>query len=296
MTSKPRIALATCADLPDLTPDDRLFRDVLVRRGADVVTQVWDGDGAWSGLDAVVIRTCWDYFLKHADFLAWIDTLTRDGVAFWNPAPVLCWNSDKSYLRELAAAGTQIVPTHWVAHGGATSLASILEQNGWSEAVVKPTVSASAHQTRRVAYADCAREEAWFRERAQTGSLMVQPFLNEITRDGEWSLVFFGGRFSHAAVKRPADGDYRVQPDFGGTHAAVTPDAALIATAERIVARAPGDCLYARVDGCVVDGTFLLMELEVLEPALFFGHSENAAARLADELLLRARTQNRDLA
>lgn len=280
-----RVALATSAALATLPDDDRLLIEPLARRGIAAEPVVWDDPAArWTEYDAVVIRSCWDYHERHDEFLAWVGELEAAGVPLFNPPAVVRWNADKAYLRVLEAAGTAIVPTLWTEPGEPATLAALLEEAGWDEAVVKPVVSAGARNTWRTSRAQAPGEEGRFRELAQRERLMIQPFLPEITAEGEWSLVFFGGRFSHAVVKRPRPGDFRVQEEYGGHATAAEPDPSLVAAAETAIRHAPEPCLYARVDGCVVDGRFLLMELEVLEPALFLAQAPGAAERFAEAM------------
>lgn len=285
MKSVAAVALVTCAKVPDLTPDDQLLVEALAIRGIAAEPVVWDAiDADWEKYHSVVIRSCWDDHLRVAEFLAWIDRVERAGVRLCNPAPVLRWNAEKTYLRDLELRGVDIVPTHWIDGGTPAPLAEILEQRGWDDVVVKPSVSASAHETRRMNLASAASHDLWFQTLTTAGGVLVQPYLSEIESAGEWSLMFIGGRFSHAALKRPAPGDFRVQTELGGHHQSATPDLELIKTAARIQAMAPAPCVFARVDGCVVDGRFVLMELELLEPVLFLGLTPGVADRLAGEI------------
>lgn len=280
-----RIAFATSAGHATLAPDDRLAVAALAARGVIAVPAVWDDERTpWADFDAVVVRSCWDYHRRAAEFRGWIARVEDAGVALWNPAPVLRWNLEKSYLRELAGRGVPIVPTRWVEPDDAVSLAAVLGEMGWRDAVVKPVVSASAHATWRVARADAAGgtpDEARFRDALAGGPLMVQPYLPQIAAEGEWSFVFLGGTFSHAVMKRPAAGDFRVQYEHGGTAEPVVPDTALLAQARAVAEAAPKPWLYLRVDGCVVDGELRLMELEMLEPSLFLDRDDAAPARFA---------------
>jgi glutathione synthase/RimK-type ligase-like ATP-grasp enzyme len=281
-----RLALATCSSLPDLDVDDQLLLAPLAARGVAATPVVWDDPGvSWSAFDGVLVRSCWDYHLRARDFNRWIDALEAASVQLWNPPAVLRWNAEKSYLRELAERGIDVVPTRWVERGAAESLASVLAETGWSCAVVKPAVSAAAHCTWRTSPGDAAAREVDFRALVASGRVLVQPYLDVVERDGEWSLVFLDGAFSHAVVKRPKAGDFRVQSHHGGEeHAAIAPPA-LIAAAEAVVRAAAAERLYARVDGCVLDGRFHLMELELLEPSLFLRAHPAAAERLADALV-----------
>jgi len=277
-----RIALATYASLPGLNDDDRLLIPALAELGVTAAPAVWDSpDVCWEECRAVLVRSCWDYHRRLPEFLAWIDRLEQSGVALWNAAAVLRWNSHKAYLRDLAARGVPIVPTRWLERGDHTHLVAVLGWEGWPDAVVKPAVSASATGTWRTSSATAAADQGRLDALLRGGDAMVQPFIPEVADPGEWSLVFLGGRFSHAVLKRPAAGDYRVQWEFGGSALATEPPDHLIADAERVLAATPGDTVYARVDGVERDGRLLLMELELIEPHLFLGWDPRTAGRLA---------------
>lgn len=281
-----RIALATYAQFPDLPDDDQLLQRALAGRGARATAVRWDAPADWSAFDAVVIRSCWDYHLRHTEFLAWIDRVHATGAVLHNHPSILRWNSDKRYLRDLARAGVDVVRTRWTDEWPVPpSLATVLAAEGWDDVVIKPAISASATDTWRVLPGRAPEWEERFRALALRGPAMIQPFVTEVARDGEWSLVFIGGEFSHAVLKRPAPGDFRVQAELGGTQAPVAADPGLVRAAAAVLARAPGPTSYARVDGCLVDGCFRLMELELLEPTLYFAECPAAAERLADLVL-----------
>lgn len=281
-----RLALATYAAEPHLTVDDRLLLAPLAGRGVDATPVVWDDDAVdWSEFDGVMVRSCWDYYFRPREFGRWIDAVEATGVPLWNPPAVLRWNAEKSYLHDLAARGVDVVPTRWVEQGATESLASVLADTGWTRAVVKPAISAAAHHTWRTSIDEAPARESDFRALVSAGRVLVQPYLETIERDGEWSFVFIDGTFSHALVKRPKPGDFRVQAVHGGTERAAVAPPALIAAAESVVRAGADGCLYARVDGCVVDGRLHLMELELVEPSLFLAEHPEAAGRLADALL-----------
>jgi glutathione synthase/RimK-type ligase-like ATP-grasp enzyme len=284
------VAVVTYDARPAPTDDDLLLVHALSARGARVDARPWsDPDARWSRYDAVVVRSCWDYFLRPAEFHAWLDRLERDGATVHNPVPTLRWNADKRYLRDLEARGVPVVPTYWVPRGSTISLGEVRRRTGWPELVVKPAVSGGAHRTWRSSHS-AAGDDARLAESAAECEMLVQPMLAEIEREGEWSLHFFDGAFSHAIVKRPRAGDFRVQLEHGGSVVSVDPTAELIEAARRAIDAAPNagePPLYARVDGCVVNGAFVLMELELLEPALSLAWADGAADRLADALLRR---------
>lgn len=298
------LALVTYAAHPSLQPDDVLLADALRRAGAAAVPVAWtDPDADWDAYDGIVLRSTWDYFHLPAEFGAWVARRARGPAPLLNPPSVVRWNADKRYLRELAARGVGIVPTRFVEPGdGAATLAQILEAEGWDAAVVKPAVSAGSHETWRTSRAAAAGNQGRFAALVAGAAVLVQPFVREIEDDGEWSLLFFAGDFSHAVRKRPAPGDFRVQEQFGGVSSAEAPPAGAVTAAVRIVADAaaacgigPADLAYARVDGCMMGGAFALMELELIEPSLFFARHPPAAERCA-EAILRAVAAQRNAA
>jgi glutathione synthase/RimK-type ligase-like ATP-grasp enzyme len=255
------------------------------------VPVIWDDPRVdWTAFSAVVIRSCWDYYLRHADFLAWVAQLEAAAIPLWNPPSVLRWNAEKTYLCELARRGVSVIPTRLVEQREDVSLVSVLEGQGWERAVVKPTISAAAHDTWCTSRASAVADEARFQRMVTAGRVLVQPFVDVVRDHGELSLLFFGGAYSHAVRKVPRTGDFRVQEEHGGTSEACEPAADIITQAEAVLSAGlpgMGACLYARVDGCVVGGRFTLMELELIEPALFLGAHPAAPDRFASALLHR---------
>lgn len=277
-----RIALATCAKLPTLNDDDRLLMGVLAELGLGSVPALWDApDVCWDDFQAVLVRSCWDYHHRLEEFLAWVARLERAGVPVWNPPALLRWNSHKGYLRDLAPRGVSTVPTRWLVRGARVDLARLLRDAGWRDAVVKPAVSASAHGTWRTSVDTARADQPRLDELLGAGDVMAQPFVREVQDRGEWSVLFFGGRYSHAVLKRPAENDYRVQWEFGGSAVTMAPPPRLLGDAGAVMAAVAGDALYARVDGVERDGRLVLMELELIEPHLFLGWDPGAAGRLA---------------
>ena len=275
-----RIAFVTHEAEPGLMPDDRVAADELERRGAPVEAIPWSAASAgWRDFDAVIVRSTWDYHLRPAEFRRWLDAREADGTRLANPAAMIRWNSHKGYLLDLERRGVRIVPTRLVPAGRAEELVAALA--ALPAAIVKPAVSASAHGAHRV---DGGAPSGETLSLAAASDVLVQPFLPEI-EPGESSLIFFGGAFSHAVLKRPKAGDFRVQAEHGGTAATLVPDAALVESARAALVAVPGGPpLYARVDGVVQGGTFVLMEIELIEPQLYFANDPGAPARFADAL------------
>jgi glutathione synthase/RimK-type ligase-like ATP-grasp enzyme len=286
------IEFATSADLPDLTPDDLIAVEALRARGMRVEPIVWSAparvddqdrfDDAPPRPDAVLIRSCWDYHLRSGAFRAWIARLESRGVRVINAPALLLWNLHKSYLADLQAHGIAAVPTALTRRGETRTLRDIIDAAGWAEAVVKPAVSLSAWQTWRVPARDAAEHEDRFERLRSAGDVLVQQFLPQVTSDGEWSLMFFGDRFSHAVRKLPKNGDFRVQSEHGGSATAEIPAARLIDDAARALNALPVRPVYCRIDGVIVGGVFVVMEVECIDPVLFFEQHPPAAEHFAD--------------
>ena len=264
--------LATCADLPDLEPEDRPLVPALRALGLEVGIGVWTNPSMdWGAARAVVIRSVWDYHLRHDAFLRWAGGVPR----LWNPLELVRWNASKAYLRDLAAWGFPTIPTVWVDAGGTVAELPA----GWDMCVVKPLVSASAYQTLKT------RDRAAIATHAAgLAGALVQPYVAGVEREGERALVFLDGVFSHAIRKAPALGG-------GDVHAyAVVPAAGdEVELASQVLARV-GETLYARVDVVRDDrGGLLVMELELVEPSLYFTRVPGAAERLAEAIARRQR-------
>lgn len=280
------IAFVTYDREPGGTADDALAVAALAVRGVPVMPTSWnDAQVDWSRFELVVIRSPWDYFIVPDAFQSWLARLEAARVRLLNPLPVLRWNMDKRYLRELESAGIAIPPTRWLSRGERANLAELLSAVGWRKAVLKPVISGGAFDTETVTPDSAAATQPRLDALLEGRDMMLQRYMEEIETEGEWSLLFFNRRFSHAVLKRPATGDFRVQSQHGGTTEtrAVAPE--VIAAADAILARVEGPLLYARVDGLLQDGRFVLIELEILEPALFLAQADGAPARFADALL-----------
>ncbi|MEO7102630.1 MAG: hypothetical protein ABI311_04680 [Gemmatimonadaceae bacterium] len=283
-----RISFVTSAAHADLTPDDRLAVTALERRGATVSASIWtDRSIDWSGFDAIVLRSTWDYYERAAEFRAWIDALDAIKAPIWNPPPVLRWSMNKTYLQDLEKAGVPVVPTIWLSKGDAPDLRALLVERGWAEAIVKPVISANASRTWRVSIANASHLDAQLADSLKIGDMMVQPFIAEIQTRGEWSMMFIDGEFSHAVRKTPTAGDFRVQTTHGGASVADQPSDAVLAAARRAIDAAPSPWMYARVDGVEAASGFVLLELEMLEPSFFFEYTATGATRFASAILER---------
>jgi len=245
----------------------------LTAAGLVVEQRVWTDPGDLSGHDLVLPLFAWGY---QRDVTAWyrlLDRLEADGLPVVNPVPVLRWNSDKAYLGELGAKGVAVVPTVEVAELDDAGLAEAMAELMTDEVVIKPAISGGADGTHRILPGAPIPDDALGQRR------LVQPLMPGILTEGEYSLFFFGGKFSHAIIKRPASGDFRVQEQFGGHETPWDASDAAQALAAAALAATPAPLVYARVD-MVGDaaGMLHIMELELIEPSLFLHHAPDKGA------------------
>jgi glutathione synthase/RimK-type ligase-like ATP-grasp enzyme len=290
LDQSPRVAFATCRELPGADADTRRLIAPLGQRGVTAMPAIWDdATVAWDDFDLVIVRSCWDYVARRDAFLRWAAAVPR----LANPADVIAWNTDKRYLTQFEAHGIPVVPTTWLAPGDEWSprySAAVDEM-----CVIKPSVSCSARDTGRYDLGLISERrlalELVQRLHAEGRTVMVQPYLSRIEAEGEVSMIFLGGAFSHAMLKRavlsgPDRGeDRRFAGDLDGGPIACMPSDAQLALARAVLAAlpwAPTTLLYARVDVVTGDdGSPLLMELELTEPHLFLGHAHGATERMA---------------
>lgn len=277
-------AFVTCSSKPELAIDDWEVANELNSSGIQIQAVPWDGDPVdWTLFDGIILRSCWNYHLQPQKFIRWLDLLEKQRLRVFNPVTALKSNLHKSYLLTLQQNGVRIPETQLISQGSSVNLHEIMKSRGWEKAVVKPAISATAWKT-FVAHADDTHDEQSFQNNLLECDLLIQNFISEI-ESGELSLIFFQKKFSHAVIKKPKVGDFRVQDNFGGTIEPLNPPVGIVKQAQSILNHIAEPLLYARVDGLVVNHQFLLMELELIEPVLFFKQAP-AAAQLFTKALL----------
>lgn len=277
----PAVAIASFIDRPELRADDRFLREALEARGLRPIPAVWDDAAVdWKSFDACLIRSVSDYHLKYDAFRSWLRRLGRL-VPTWNDVGLVEWNADKTHLRRLSERGIPIIPTLWLVRGTEVRLADLLADRGWTDAIVKPTVGLAAQMVRRVGASESDDQRALEALLANFGA-MVQPFLPSIETHGETSLIYIDGKLTHTVRKRPATGDFRVQGVWGGNSELCEPTVDELRIAEDIFAVLDTRPLFARVDFVTgFEGRPCLIELEMIEPDLFFREQPKAADALA---------------
>ncbi|QNH62514.1 ATP-grasp domain-containing protein [Hymenobacter sediminicola] len=284
------IALVTCETLaqyaaPNVDDEDNLLTRHLRQQGHHVEPRIWSNPAVdWLSYDVVVLKSPWDYFDRVQEFYAWLDRIEVQGVRLLNPVKTVRWNADKKYLRDMEQAGVRIVPTRWLVQGSAFQADELFETLGCERLVMKPSVSGGAKNTFELTRTEAVRRTPELTELLRHEDFLVQPFQPQIQEQGEWSLIYLGGEYSHCVLKTPKPGDFRVQHYLGGGIAAREAPDYLRRAADRIVHDFAQGCLYARVDGVEADGELLLMELELIEPFLYLASAEGSLVRYEQAL------------
>ena len=257
---------------------------VLSAAGADIEPIAWTQAGDVSGFDLVLPLVAWGYHVEYERWLGFLDRLEKSGIPIINPPALLRWNGDKAYLAELGDAGVPTVPTHSVEQCCDEDVEEARRRFECEWLVIKPPISASATGTHRLGPMDDLPEGVHGRP------MIIQPFVEGIARTGEFSLMLFDGEFSHCVVKRPKAGDFRVQPHLGGVTLPSDPPPGAVKLAQQALAAAPARATYARVDIVPDDnGVLRIMELELIEPALYLDHSPDGGAAFTSAILSAVR-------
>ena len=275
------VIFATCEQQPLIAVDDQPLADALAARGVEVTPIPWTEIDPYAVLDAppILLRSTWDYHRMPTMFLAWLDALFDSHRFTMNPPAVARDNVDKIYLQSLETAGIAIPETRWLDRVDNETIDRAMRKEGWSRAVLKPRIAATAYGTFLVSQGQTLSDDDLAPARA-SGALL-QEVVPEIVAHGETSIVYAAGNFSHAVVKHAKDGEFRVQKDFGGRVEAASPSPGLLSFASSVMTHVPDSCLYARVDVVESARGPLLMELELIEPELYFLIVPDAAARMA---------------
>ena len=286
-----RCAFLTMADRSGYVIDDELAVAPLAALGWRVETVPWDRPGVeWNRYEVVVVRSCWDYHRRPQDFLAVLEAIVAAGARLENDLELMRWNLSKTYLRDLEKRGVSTVPTRWLSRLRVGDLDALLVDPAGEEIVVKPVVGASAEGAFRLdegSLRERRREvESYFADRP----LMAQPLARFVLDEGEYSLFYFDGAPSHAVLKTPRPADFRSQEEHGAAVRVVEPTRELLAVGAATLEALGAAPLYARVDLVRANGGdgLRLIELEVIEPALYLRMDAAAPARFARALDTRA--------
>ena len=265
--------------------EDGLLQTALENKGLKVCKKDWaDTEFDWTSTKYAIFRTTWDYFERFDEFFLWLEN-TKTKTNFINSSEIINWNIDKHYLQDLSENGINIAPTLFIEKGETNTLSELLQKTKWKEAVIKPAISGAARHTYRIKPNNCSEIETVFQELIKSEGMLFQEFLNNITTQGEISLILIGGKYTHAVKKIAKKGDFRVQDDHGGRVEKYTPIQEEITFSENCLSASPFKPIYARVDMVYDNNNELsLSELELIEPELWFRNYPEAAKNLAEEI------------
>ncbi len=281
-----RCAFLTTDNLDGFVPDDELAVGPLRELGWTVEFVPWRSPVPdWDSFHVVVIRTPWDYPDDRQAFLEVLETVDRSAARLENSIDLVRWNLDKRYLLDLAKSGVPVVSTQVLGEFDDDVADKLFHNFGTVEIVIKPVVGVNAEQTFRLDRQGLFEAQGMLRELSRNRTLMVQPFMTGVIEEGEYSLVYCGGTFSHAVLKQPQPDDFRTQEEYGAAINSVSPEPGLLESGQLVLDSLPQNPLYARVDLVRdVAGTFRVMELELIEPSLYLRMDTGAPARFAEAI------------
>ena len=272
------IALATNQEYPCLIEGEVLLLEAFNKAGYDAKPAVWNEPSVeWQHFDHIILRGCWGYHRQVEEFYSWLDQVATLGVTLHNAPEIVRWNSHKRYLLDLQSMGLPVPETALVSRSDARLLQETLRSVFCDQVVIKPCYGASSEGVMKVVRGEVsAAAEAQYRRLLRSSDVLVQEFLPEISQ-GETSAIFFNNHFSHAVVRVPEPGEFRANYNLGVTVHAVTLSTEHRARVERLYAQCKQDVLYARLDFVETATDIRLMELELIEPYLFFDFKDGAA-------------------
>lgn len=269
----------------NVVDEDQSVLDELKKLGLNVHRTNWDNpDFDWSSTAHILFRTTWDYSERFEEFSKWLMDVSQKTTLI-NPKELIFWNVDKHYLQELQNNGVRIPNTVFVETGDTRTLKEIANSTNWKEFILKPAVSAGSRHTYRFGPSDIEKHEGIFSELIANESMMLQEFQAQVVSKGEVAFMVFGGKFSHAVLKKAKPGDFRVQDDFGGsihTYEATPEEIAFVEKAFNACDPTP---IYARVD--VIwnnENEMVVIEIELVEPELWFRMNDKSAEKFASAI------------
>ncbi len=265
--------------------EDSLLQKALENKGLKVNRTNWDDENFdWSSTKSAIFRSTWDYFDRYPEFSKWLKK-TKELTTFINPHSLIKWNIDKHYLAELKTNGVRIPASIFVEKGDSRSLKMVISTLDWEEFILKPVISGGGRHTYRFTQENLEELEPIFAELLKSESWMLQEFQKKITTKGEVAFMVFGGKYSHAVLKKAKAGDFRVQDDFGGSIHPYEASEDEIAFVENVFNAVNPTPIYARVDVIWNNQNQLCLgEIELIEPELWFRMNENSAQLCADAI------------
>ncbi len=277
-----KCAILTMDNLDDFVAYDKLLDQPMAECGWQTHHVSWCKKNVdWSQFEAVIIRSTWDYQEDAEAFMQVLAEIENSGAVLLNSHAIAQWNINKNYLREVEQKGAKVIPTIWLETFDYSLIENYFNHFDTQQIVIKPTISANSDNTFWLRKEDFQENKDQLEQSLNNRQLMVQPFIPAIIEEGEYSLFYFAGEYSHCILKTPKTGDFRVQEEHGGLLNRITPSDELLAAAQSALKTIPEKVLYARIDLVQFQGQYQLMEIELIEPSLYFNLDEMAATRFS---------------
>lgn len=273
-----KCAILTMDFLDDFDDYDMMLNEPMANLGWQVDHISWRKKSVdWSQYQAVIIRSTWDYQDDASAFMQVLSDIEASGAVLLNSLKIAQWNINKNYLREVEDKGAEIIPTIWLEQFEYSLIESYFEYFETDQIIIKPTISANSDNTFWLKKDTIHEQQVLLEESLINRQLMIQPFIPAIIEEGEYSLFYFSSQYSHCILKTPKSGDFRVQEEHGGILQSITPCKKLLTAANIAMQTIPEEVLYARIDLVEHEGVYKLMEIELIEPSLYFNLDESAA-------------------
>ena len=288
----PHVAILRCGKLPsfvtwelpnleELFEEDKLLQRGFEAQGLEAEPVVWNRpDIDWNQFDIALIRSTWDYLDEREKFLEVLARIEASSCRLFNPLAAVRWNIDKNYLFDLEKWGVPILPTVLASRLEFAPPDKLFDNDRPESVILKPTIGLGGSHSHRVPLEKLTSTLASLSASQPQHEFLIQPFMESVVSEGEWSFIYFNGQLSHVLLKQPAPNDYRVQGIYGGTIRSAEPTPADLAQAEGVMAKLPFDLLYARLDFVRVKGQLSVIEIELIEPIFSFNLVPESIARL----------------
>ena len=278
-----KCALLTIEDLSNFESYDDLLIEPFNQLGWECIFVPWESKSAcWDDFDAVIIRSTWDYQQKEKIFFKTLVKISKSKAKLYNPLSVVKWNINKKYLKDLEDRNIAIIPTKFFDTFDYNGIKKCFLSFETNTLIIKPSISANADDTYIIEKPSIDNDRALLSNSFDNKEYLVQPFLDNIKTEGEYSLIFFGNILSHVLLKTPKSGDFRVQEEHGGILKSInSPENSLVDFGLKVIKNLPMPCLYSRIDVVRNKDQFLLMEVELIEPSLYFNMNSESAIKFA---------------
>lgn len=297
------VAILRCAKLPEfinwethnldeLFEEDNLLIRGFEEQGFEASSVVWNSPGIdWNKFDIAIIRSTWDYLDERESFLNVLSQINASSCRLYNSLEAVRWNIDKHYLFDLERLGAPVIPAYLASNYKPEELYNIFAGKNWQTVILKPTIGLGASYTYQIPLNELVTTLEMLRTSRPGSEYLIQPFIESVVTEGEWSFIYFNKKLSHVLLKKPAPGDYRVQGIYGGSIETAEPEQDDLLQAEAVINMLPFDILFARLDFVRVDGKLSVIEAEMIEPVLSFNLVPESIARLVNAVKIRTGTE-----